>query len=209
MCLIISTLSFLYTKLYFIYSTFVHNSIGYYLNLFLLNPRCLFESWHEGAALLLLLIHPAPGEANTQSMTRILMTIPAWYQAITMIVMIKIQNPTTSIFSDHLGKQWASDDQRILSRRQFKIESQQPNLLRWQRTADILRVGRPIFSWRKRINTILCCLHHRWYPIQHFNDWISPQMVIFTRWRIQSKLVTNWVYGKLQIWGDVSPLLMT
>jgi hypothetical protein len=34
-------------------------------------------------------------------------------------------------------------------------------------------------------------------------------MYVFTRGRIQTKPVCNWLHGKLEIWADMSPLLTT
>jgi len=53
-------------------------------------------------------------------------------------------------------------------------------------------------------------LHHwhlRWYWIKHLNDWIPPLMYIFSRRRIQMKPVSDWLHGKLEICGNISPLL--
>jgi len=52
MLLIISTLSYLSTTLWFIYSTFIHISSGHFFNSFVPNTCRLLKSWHEGAALL-------------------------------------------------------------------------------------------------------------------------------------------------------------
>jgi hypothetical protein len=44
-----------------------------------------------------------------------------------MIVEMTFQNPTTSLFGDHPGQQWASSHQKIPSRQHLENESQQLN----------------------------------------------------------------------------------
>jgi len=85
---LISTLSFPYTTLYFIYSTFIHISCSHSFNYFVLITCCVFISWQECATLLLLLLLflPAPGEADNLSTMRISKTISAWYPTISLIV---------------------------------------------------------------------------------------------------------------------------
>jgi len=43
----------------------------------------------------------------------------------------------------------------------------------------------------------------------HRNDWIRPLMYIFTSRRIQMTQVSNWLHGKLEICGNMRPLLKT
>jgi len=47
------------------------------------------------------------------------------------------------------------------------------------------------------MNASLCHLHPRWHPIKCLSDRIRPLMYIFTRGRVQNKLVSNWFYGKI------------
>jgi hypothetical protein len=44
-----------------------------------------------------------------------------------MIIEMTFQNPTTSLFGDHPGTQWASGDQMIPPRQHFENESQELN----------------------------------------------------------------------------------
>jgi len=70
--IIISTLSFLYTTLQFIYYTLIHILFSHSFNFFILVSCRIFKSLHEGATfLLLLLILPAPAEADDLSTMRI------------------------------------------------------------------------------------------------------------------------------------------
>jgi len=59
------------------------------------------------------------------------------------------------------------------------------------------------------MNVSLRRWHPRRYPIKRLKDGIRPLMDIFTRGRIQTKLVSNWLHGMLEICGDMSPLLTT
>jgi len=94
MLLIIWILSSLHSMLYFIYTTFILVCFSHFCNFFVLITRRHFNSWHEGAAFLLLLLFlPASGAADNLSMTRISMTISAWYSTINMIVEETLQNP--------------------------------------------------------------------------------------------------------------------
>ena len=128
MLLTISTLSSLYTMLQFIYSTFIHIACTHSCHSFIHITRCLFQSWQEGAALLLLLlILPAAGEPDNLSTTKISMTISAWYLTITRIVKTTIHNPRMRLFGDHQGKQWGSSHQQIPSRQHLENKSWQLN----------------------------------------------------------------------------------
>jgi len=44
--------------------------------------------------------------------------------------------------------------------------------------------------------------------MKRLNDSIHPLIYVLTRARIQTKLVSNWLDGKLAISGDKSPVLM-
>jgi len=115
----------------------------------------------------------------------------------------------TSLFGNHPGNQCTSGYQNIPSHQHLENELQQLNQLLCQLEPYILSIGRCILSWKRRINTSLHCWHLRRYWIKCFNDWIRLPMYIFTRGRIQTKPVSNWLYGKLEICGDMSPLLTT
>jgi len=119
------------------------------------------------------------------------------------------RNPTTSLVGDHPGRQWASGHQMIPLRQHLENESQQLNYLLRRRSPYILSVGRSILSRRRRMNPSLRQWHPRRYPIKCLNDWIRPLMYIFTRGRIQTKPVSNWLHGKPEICGNMSPLLTT
>jgi len=140
-------------------------------------------------------------------MTRISMTISGRYPTITINIEMTIQNLTMSLFGDHPGKQWASGHQQIPSRQHLENQSRQLNLVLRRPNPYILSVGRSILSRRRRKNASLRRWHPRRYPIKRLNDWIRPLMYTFTRGRIQTKPVSNWLHGKLEICGDMSPLL--
>jgi len=142
-------------------------------------------------------------------MMRISIMISTQYPTITMIIEMTIHYPTTSVFGDHPRMQWASAHQKIPSRQHLENESRQLNQLLPRRNPHVLQVKRSIFSRRRRMNVSL----HRWhpsrYPIMRLNDSIRQLMYIFTRGRIQTKPVSNWLYRNLEICGDMSPLLTT
>jgi len=126
MLLILSMLSFLYTTLQFIYSTFIHISFMHSVYFFIVITGRLSKSWQQGATLpLLLLFIPAPGEAENPSTTRISLTISARYPSIAMTVEMTMQIPKTSLFGDHPGEQWASGHHKIPSHQHFENESRQ------------------------------------------------------------------------------------
>jgi len=205
--LIISTLSFLYTMLQFMYYTFIDISFSHSFYFYFFITCRLFESWQEGATLLLLLLFlPPPGEAENLSTMRISMTISAQYQIITMIVKMTIQHLTTSLFSDHPRKQWAGSHPRIPSRQDLENMSLQLNSLLHQCDPYILSIGWSIFSRRRRMNASLRLHHPGRYSIKGLNDSIRPIKSIFTRGRIQTKTVSNWFHGMLGISGNMGPL---
>jgi len=109
MLLITSTVSVLYTMLQFIYYTFFHSSFSHSCKSFVLTTCHLFKSWHEGAALPLLLhFLAAPGEGDDLLTTRIWMMISVQYPTVSLIVKMTIQNPMTSLFENYPGHQQAS-----------------------------------------------------------------------------------------------------
>jgi len=57
------------------------------------------------------------------------------------------------------------------------------------------------------MNTSLHHWHRRSYSIECLNSWICPPMYILTRERIQTKPASNWLHGRLEICGDMRPLL--
>jgi len=172
--------------------------------------RCLFKSWDEGAALLLLLLLlllSGAADADNLSTMRISMTITTQYSTISMIVKMTIQHPMMSLFGDHPGEQYASGHQKILSHQLFENQLRQLNyLLHWS-NPYILSVGSSVLSRRRRINAG----PHRWHPrrylIKCLNDWICLLMSIFTRGRIQTKPVSIWLHGQLEIQCNMSPWL--
>jgi len=137
------------------------------------------------------------------------MAISARFPTISMIVQMTFQNPTTSIFRNHLGKQWASHQEEIPSLQHLEHESQQLHLLLCRRNPYCLSVGRSILSRRRWMNGSLRRWHPRRYPIKRLNDWIHLLVYILTRGRIQTKPVSNGLHGKLEICGDMGPLLST
>jgi len=170
MLFIISMLCFLYTMLTFICSRFIRTSISHCLNSSILTTRRLFESWPVGATLhLLLLFILEPGEADDQSTTKISMMMSAWYLTISMIVMMTIQNPTTSLFCDHPAKQWATGHRKCCSRQHLLHESRELNQFPCRCNHFILSIRRSILSGRRMINTSLRRWHARKYPIKHLN----------------------------------------
>jgi len=179
------------------------------LEFFVLNTCRLCKSWTEGAALLLLFFPPGWAKADDLSTTRILMTISAWYLTIPMIVEMTIQNPSTSLFGDHAGKQWAGGHQKIPSHQHLENELRKINHLLRQHNLYIGSVGRSISFRRRRMNVSLHRWHPRRYPIMLLNDCIRLLMYILTRGMIQMKPVSNWLHGQLQLCGDMSLLLST
>jgi len=147
------------------------------------------------------------GEADDLSMMRISMTISAQYPTIRMIVRMTVQNMMTSLFSDHPGKQWASGHQDITSSDHLENGSRQLSWVLHRFNLYILSIGRSIFSPRRRMNSSLRHRHPTWYPIECLNDWVRPLMFTFPRRRIQMTHVSNWLHGKLEICGDMSPVL--
>jgi len=210
MLLIISTLSFLYTILSFNYYTFIHISFSHCYNFVIHITNRLFESWHKGAALLLIhLSLPAPVEAENLSTTRFSIMISARHLVITIIITMTIQNLMTSLLGHHPGKQLASGYQEISSHQHLDNKWGQLNSLLCRCNPYILSVGRSVLSQGRRINTSLRCWYPGRYLIQCLNEWICPLKYIFTRGRIQNKPVSNWLHGKLEICEDMSPLLTT
>jgi len=124
------------------------------------------------------------------------MTISARYTTITTIVEMTIQNPTTCLFGEHPTKQWASGHQKVSSRQHLEQQSHQFNSLLCQYNHYILRVGRLILSRMGRMNTSLHNRRPRRSPRNHLNDWIHPQMYIFTCRRIHTKLVSTVLHRK-------------
>jgi hypothetical protein len=55
------------------------------------------------------------------------MTISARHLTISINVPMTIQNPTTSLFGDHPGKQWRSSRQKIPSPQHLENKAQQLN----------------------------------------------------------------------------------
>lgn len=87
-------------------STYIQISFTDPFNILILITHRLFKSWQECPAhLLFLCILPAPSEADNLGMRRMLQLISAQYPTIAMMVEMTIQNPTTSLISDHPGKQ--------------------------------------------------------------------------------------------------------
>jgi len=72
-----------------------------------------------------------------------------------------------------------------------------------------MSVGWSIFSRSRRINASRRRWHPSRYPIKRLNDWIRPLMYIFSRGRIQTQLVSDWLHRELEIYRDMSPLLTT
>ena len=140
---------------------------------------------------------------------RISITILARYPTTNMIVETTIQNPTTSLFRYHSGKQWASGQQQISSQQHLKSKSHQLLWLKRWRNSFILRVGRSIFSVKRRMNASLGHWYPRTYRISCLNDLIRLLLYIFTRGRIQMKSVSNWLHGELDMCGGISTVLMT
>jgi len=180
------------------------------VNFFLLITRRLFKLWHSGAALpLLLVFQSAPGVADDLSMTMISMGISAPYPTNTMIIEMTLHNPMRNLFGDHSWKQAATGEEMIPSCQHLEDESRQLNqvLLRWD--SYILTVGRSGYSWKRRMNVIPHSCHPRRYSIKCVNNWIRQQMTIFIRGTIQTKPVSNWAHGTLEMCGDLNPLLTT
>ena len=98
------------------------------------------------------------------------MTFSARYLTMTMIVEMTVQNLTTSLFSDHPGKQWVSGHQKIPSCQHLEMELQQLIEVLRQHNPYILSIGRAILSRRRRMNGSVHRWHPRWYPMQHLNE---------------------------------------
>jgi len=209
MLLIVSTLSFLYIILKFIYSTFIYTFFSYSFTISVLITCCLCISWQQGAVLLHLLFHQGPREAEDLTKMRISMTITAWYPTITIIVKMTIDIPKTTLFNENPRMCWASGRQNIPLHQHLEHKSLQPNWHPDQRNPYILSIVRPILSRTRRINTRLSWEHPGRYQIMCLNDWIPLLAYILNRGRIQMKLISNWFQGKLPICGDMSPLLTT
>jgi len=152
---------------------------------------------------------PALGDADNLSTTRILMTISSPSLTITMIVEMTIQNLMTNLFGEHPRMQWASRHQMIPSRQHLENELRQLNQLPCQHYHYIRSMGRSILSQKRRMISGLCHWHPRRHSIKCFNNCIRPSLYIFTRGRIQTKPVSNWLHGQQEICGDMSPLLTT
>jgi len=207
---IISKLSSFHTTLYFTYTTFIHISFSHSFHFFILITCLIFKSWQDAAALLflLLLFLPAPGEVDFLSTTRIWTMISARYPTIPMIVTMTIQNLMTSHFGEHPGHKWPRGHRKIHSRQHLENESRQLNQLLCQRYPYILSVGRSILSQRRKMKASLHRCRPRRYLIKRLNDSIRPLMYILKRGGIETQAVGNWLNGKLEICGDISPLLM-
>jgi len=150
---------------------------------------------------------PAPGDADNLSTMRISMMISARSVTITMIVEMNIQNPTTGLLGDHPGNRCASGHRKIPSPQHWYNESWWLIHLLCRRNPNILSIGRSISSWRRRMKASMHRWHPRRSPITQLNVWIRPLMSISTSGRSQTKPGSNWMNGKLDIWGDMSPLL--
>jgi len=135
------------------------------------------------------------------------MTISTWFLTLTMIFAMSIQNPMTILFGDHPGKNWASGHQKIPSPQHLENGWRQLNWHLHRRSPYNLSVRWSILSRRRRMNESLRHWHRRRYPMKRLNDWIQPLMYIFSRGRIQTKPVSNWLHGTLEICGDISTLL--
>jgi len=133
----------------------------------------------------------------------------ARYPTITMIVEMTMQILMTILFSNHQGKCSACSHQKSPSCQHFENEWWELYYLLCRRNSYILHVGMSIVSRTRRINASLRFWHSGKYPIKHVDDWICPLMYIFTRGRIQMMPVRNWLHGKLEICGDMRPLLTT
>jgi len=84
---------------------------------------------------------------------------------ITLMVVMTIQNLTTSLFGDHRGRRQAIRDQKIASPQHLKHELQQLDLLLRRQNWYTMSDGMSISSRRKRMNAGLHRWHPRWYPI--------------------------------------------
>ena len=121
---IISMLFFFHTMCEFIFYTVIYISFNHYVDFFVLTTRRLFESWHEGPALLLLLLFiPAHGEADNVATMWIPMTIAAQYWTRTFIIEMKIRIPMTTLIADHAAMQLISGHQHIHSRQHLESKS--------------------------------------------------------------------------------------
>jgi len=210
MLLIISTFGLFYSTLQFTYCTFDYISFSHSVIFSVDITPHLFESWHDGAAhVLLILFPPAQWAEDHVFSSMILMTITVWYRTMTMIVAITIQNQNTSLYYDHPRKQWASGHQMFPPRQHLVHESWQLNQFLQQQNPYILIVGRYILSRRRRIKASLSRWDLRKYWIKCANDGIRPRMNKFTGEMIEVRAVSNWSHGKMEIWGDMSPLLKT
>jgi len=203
MLLIILTLPFLYAILQFMYYIFIHIFVSHCFNYFVCITCRLLKSWHQSAALLLMLLPllPAPGEPLNLSMTRIWMMILAWYPAMTIFIKVTIWNSMTSLVGDHPGKQWASRHRKSTSFQLLENEVRQLNQLLHRHNRYVLSVGRSIFPRCRSINAILHWWHRRSHMIKHLHSQICRLMVILTIGRIQTKSVHNWLHGMLEICG--------
>jgi hypothetical protein len=120
--LIISSLSFLFTTLQFVYHTFIHISFRHSINCFIHITSHLFKSWHACAALLLHhLLSPAPRGGDNLSTPTLSMTLSPQYWPITLTHMMTIQNPMTSLFCDHPQKPLSSSHQNFHSVNTWKL----------------------------------------------------------------------------------------
>ena len=170
--------------------------------------RYLFKLWHEGdAPFPLLLSLPAPGETDDLSMTRISMTISARYPTITMLVEKTIPDPMMGLFGDHSGKQSASGHRTIPLHQHMENKSRLLNYLLHWRDLYLVSIGRFILSRRCRMNASLRSWHPSRYSVKRLNNWILLVMYILTKGWIEMKPVSNWFHGKLEICGNMSPLL--
>jgi hypothetical protein len=93
------------------------------------------------------------------------MTISALYTTIATIVKMTIQNPMTSRFGDHPGKQYVIGLEKIPLHQHLENEYRQLNELLHQRNPYIAWVVRCIMSWKRRMNTSQSRWHSRSYPI--------------------------------------------
>jgi len=137
------------------------------------------------------------------------MTISAWYDTLPKIIMMTIQNPMTSHFGKHPGKQLVSGPEKIPSYQHLENESQQLYSLLGLRNPYILGVRRSILPWRRRMNTSLRRWHPRRYSISHLDNWLRLLMYMLGRDRIHMNPLSNWLCQKLQACCEMTRVSMT
>jgi len=205
MLLVIPPLSFLYTMLGLIDYTSTYISFGHSVNVSVVITRRLFESSHECAAIvLLLLLLRASGEGHNLYTTRISTTISLMisvpYQTISLVIKITIPNPMPSIFADHLEQQWASGHQMIPSCQHLENKSHRLNQLLHQCYPYIMSVGRSILSWRRGIEHETAPLVSKKVFDSAFRQLNSPvDVYIYKRKELKeaSDQLVEWIAGNL------------